>query len=109
MYECRCGTLTVMPGACRDCAREQRAARRHTGYDDPRYRRARKRKVGRPCERCRNASATSVHHIDGDPANNVASNLLGVCDDCKPIVDAAMRAERASCRRARRPNTSPWK
>lgn len=88
--------IKVVPPAtrCPRHDRDQQRARRHTGYDDPVYRLIRRAKIGRLCQRCRRATATSVHHIDGDPANNVMGNLMGVCDTCKPIVDAEMRRRR---------------
>lgn len=90
-----CGRRIAPPASrCPTCKNAQRRARRHPGYDTPAYRAARKLKVGRLCERCGRATATSVHHLDGDPANNGMRNLLGVCDGCKPIVDAIMRQER---------------
>lgn len=89
---------------------EDRRERRHSGYDDPAYRAARARKRGRPCERCGKHLTTSVHHRDGDPANNTPGNLQGVCDHCKPIVDAAMRTSRATARKLRPlRHESPWK
>jgi HNH endonuclease len=32
--------------------------------------------------RCRSPLAIDVHHIDGNPANNVASNLIALCPTC---------------------------
>ena len=34
------------------------------------------------CGSCRNNSKTDVHHIDGDPFNNVESNFISLCRSC---------------------------
>lgn len=100
MIQRRCAqrgcTVKVVPPAthCTAHRRADRRARHHTGYDDPAYRLARRAKLGRLCEHCHRHAATSVHHLDGNPSHNVLSNLMGVCDGCKPIVDADMRRRR---------------
>ena len=54
--------------------------------DDPSKRtlhnRARRVKGDGPCEDCGAKVAVDVHHIDGDPTNNVQDNLARLCRPC---------------------------
>lgn len=50
------------------------------------------------CERCDTSPAVDRHHIDGDPLNNVPSNIQSLCRRCHMEVDGrsngALRKER---------------
>lgn len=45
------------------------------------YRRSRRLR-GSACETCGTSNALNVHHIDGNPTNNHASNLMTLCAPC---------------------------
>lgn len=34
------------------------------------------------CQMCEKAFATDMHHVDGNPHNRLAENLLAVCERC---------------------------
>ena len=38
--------------------------------------------IGKQCDRCGTTTRLAVHHIDGNPANNVMDNLMTLCDVC---------------------------
>lgn len=43
------------------------------------------------CESCE-AKATQRHHKDGDPGNNVPSNIMFVCHRCHVLIDGRLKA-----------------
>lgn len=71
------------------------------------YRRTRRAKAGKPCERpgCANVGAI-LHHNDGDPGNNVATNYTWACTSCAAVLDTAMRAARRGRQTGK---ASPWR
>ena len=50
------------------------------------HRRAQRKFTLSSCEKC-GEQATDRHHIDGDPGNNDASNIMLVCAKCHQLVD----------------------
>jgi hypothetical protein len=44
------------------------------------------------CEHCGDVDELEVHHMDMDPTNNVADNLIVLCDSCHAEVHRQMEA-----------------
>lgn len=101
-----CGVDTLN-GICPTHARARQAARRHPGYDDPAYRRARARARGKACVRLCGRRGAILHHVDGNPANNAPSNHEWLCKPCAKVADEQMRVRRDGPRPRGKP--SPWK
>lgn len=91
---------------CPRCSPEQQRKRRHKGYDDAAYRRVRRSKQGKLCEKCGRMPGRILHHKDGDPSNNARSNLVWLCGPDATDEDEAMRLRRDGPKRPRR---SPWR
>lgn len=55
--------------------------------DHTKRQRARRLFATGPCERCGHTGRTERHHIDGDPGNNVITNIAILCRKCHQAVD----------------------
>lgn len=47
-------------------------------------------KLKKYCERCRKSKATDRHHKDGNPGNNVTSNIAHLCRKCHMVLDGRL-------------------